>query len=134
MPENEKDALVEGRFAADEGDDNAIDVSNPNYIGVDPEYRNHAEYEDAPSNAPHEVEDDEKAAEIEQRAKDHGQVVDGPHGYTTKTAEAGGLTAASPYSAGAQEAASEPSPADEGGSGNEGDQTGDPWGSGQATT
>jgi hypothetical protein len=100
MPEN-KDALIDGRFAADEDDDNAIDVSNPEYIGVDPEYRNHADYDEGPDHSPHQSEDEATAA-LEQRAKDHGQTVTGPHGYTTKTEEAGGLTAASPYSAGAQ--------------------------------
>lgn len=77
MPEETKDALEVGPYAALEGDDNSIDVSNDAYIGVDAEYRNAAAYDgvalDAPQDTP--VEDDPATARLEQRAKDSAEAL-----------------------------------------------------------
>lgn len=58
MPEETKDdkaeqeqaakVLEEGRFAATEGDDNAVYTSDDNYVGVDEVYKDHAYDEQAP--------------------------------------------------------------------------------------
>ena len=72
MPEEEnKNALDVGSFAAMEGDDNSIDVSNDAYIGVDAEYRNASEYSGVAINAPQDTsaDADPAAAAIEDRAK-----------------------------------------------------------------
>lgn len=70
--------LKEGRFAAAESDDNSVDASNDAYVGVDPEYRNHADYgsgEDGGAvNAPLKSED-EQAAALETQAKEHEDAV-----------------------------------------------------------
>lgn len=40
--------LADGRFAAQESEDNAIAVSNDAFVGVSPEYANYANEQDAP--------------------------------------------------------------------------------------
>lgn len=61
--------LAVGSYLALEGDDNAIDVSNAEYIGVDPIYKNSAYDLNAPKATSEK--DDAEGAAIEQRAKDY---------------------------------------------------------------
>lgn len=56
----------EGSYAAQESDDNSIDVSNPAYVGVTDEYRNHANDTDAPQ-----ISEDEDVAAMEEYAAAH---------------------------------------------------------------
>ncbi len=60
-------ALKEGTYLALENDDNALAVSNPEYIGVDPIYQNSADELNLPQ--PTSAKDDPVAADIEERAK-----------------------------------------------------------------
>lgn len=55
-----------GSYAAQESDDNSIDVSNPAYVGVSEEYRNHANDSDAPQ-----ISEDEDVAAMEEYAAAH---------------------------------------------------------------
>lgn len=67
--EQREKVLKEGRFAAGESSDNSVDVSNEAYVGVDPEYRNHADYDGA-GNTP-QISEDEDQAKLEKQAKEH---------------------------------------------------------------
>lgn len=59
---------TEGLYAATEGDDNSVAVSDDGYIGVSDEYKNHANDTDAPLSS-----DDEDVAKLEEVAKEHEQ-------------------------------------------------------------
>lgn len=69
--EQRQKVLAEGSFATLESDDNSIDVSNNAYIGVDPEYRNGAEYDGVALQAPESTKskDNPEAAAVEEKAK-----------------------------------------------------------------
>lgn len=79
-------ALKEGRFAAAESDDNAVAVSEEGYVGVSPEYRNHAYDTEAPLKSEDgdavKLEEAAKANEIE-REKESAKV--GHRGYEPNT-------------------------------------------------
>lgn len=62
-----EETLAKGSYAALEDGDNAIDVSNEEYIGVNPEYKNHAYDTEAPLATS--SKDDKETAAIEERAK-----------------------------------------------------------------
>jgi hypothetical protein len=57
-------ALKDGRFAAQESDDNSVAVSDEAYVGVSPEYRNAAYDTDKPK-----ISEDTDQAELERAAK-----------------------------------------------------------------
>jgi hypothetical protein len=74
--------LADGRFAAQEDGDNAIDVSNSEYIGVSPEYQNSAYDTDKPIQADG---DDPVADRAKASAEELSNLAVNRAGYTVPT-------------------------------------------------